>query len=88
MIPDGKEEKLGYLRVVDESGEDYTFPANYFEPIEPNHTNGKELDAQITVHINEVDKEILRAEALASQKSVSALIREWIEERLDLPLAA
>lgn len=59
-----------------------------FEPISPTHTDDKELDTQITIHINEVDKAILRAEALASQKSMSALIREWIEERLDLPLAA
>ena len=88
IMPDAREEELGYLRVVDESGEDYTFPANYFEAVEPSYTNGKELDTQITVHLNEIDKAILRAEALAAQKSVSALIREWIEERLDLPLAA
>ncbi len=88
VIPDVKEEELGYLRIVDESGEDYTFPASYFEVVEPNYiNNGKELDSQITVHINEVDKAILRAEALTSQKSVSALIREWIEEKLDLPPA-
>jgi hypothetical protein len=88
VIPDKKEEALGYLRIVDESGEDYTFPANYFEPVDFNYPNSKELDSQITIHINEVDKAILRAEALAAQKSVSALIREWIEKRLDLPQAA
>ncbi|MEZ4662950.1 MAG: ribbon-helix-helix protein, CopG family [Caldilineaceae bacterium] len=68
---------------MDESGEDYIFPATYFEAVELSHANGKDLDAQITVHINEMDKAILRAEALSAQKSVSALIREWIEERLD-----
>ena len=87
VIPDVEEEKLGYLRIVDESGEDYTFPADYFEAVELNYENGKELDSQVTVHLNELDKAILRAEALASQTSVSALIREWIEDRLDLPQA-
>ena len=30
VIPDGKAEKDGYVRVVDESGEDYLYPAAYF----------------------------------------------------------
>lgn len=30
--PDGAEE--GYFRVIDESGEDYLYPAAYFVPIE------------------------------------------------------
>ena len=34
VIPDVKEEALSYLRIVDESGEDYTFPATYFERVE------------------------------------------------------
>lgn len=88
VVPDAREEELGYLRVVDESGEDYTFPAEYFEAIEWDKSPERNLDAQLTVHISELDKAILRAEALASQKSVSALIREWIAERLDLPQAA
>jgi hypothetical protein len=29
-LPDEKAEKQGLLRVVDESGEDYLYPANYF----------------------------------------------------------
>ncbi len=85
IIPDEKEEKLGYLRIVDESGEDYTFPASYFEIVKLNHRNGTDLDSRITINMNKVEKAILRAEALASKKSVSSLIREWIEERLDLP---
>jgi hypothetical protein len=88
VIPDKQEEALGYFRIVDESGEDYTFPATYFETIDYSYPHGKELDSQITIHLSELDKAILRAEALAAQTSVSALIREWIEERLDLPQAA
>lgn len=30
IIPDEKAKKEGYLRVVDESGEDYLYPASYF----------------------------------------------------------
>ena len=88
VVPDSLEAARGYLRIVDESGEDYTFPATYFEPVEARLSNGKELDAQITIHLSEMDKAILRAEALAAQKSMSALIREWIDERLDLPQLA
>lgn len=30
VIPDKKANKDGYLRVIDESGEDYLYPASYF----------------------------------------------------------
>lgn len=30
VIPDKKADKDGYLRAVDESGEDYLYPASYF----------------------------------------------------------
>jgi hypothetical protein len=29
-IPDEKAEKDGYVRVIDESGEDYLYPSSYF----------------------------------------------------------
>jgi len=29
-LPDGEAEKEGYLRVIDESGEDYLYPQSYF----------------------------------------------------------
>ena len=34
MIPDEQAEKDGYLRVIDESGEDYLYPASYFVRIQ------------------------------------------------------
>lgn len=34
VIPDGDAEREGDLRVIDESGEDYLYPSNYFAPIE------------------------------------------------------
>ena len=30
ILPDDESEKEGYLRVVDESGEDYLYPQSYF----------------------------------------------------------
>ena len=34
VLPDEKAEKKGLLRVVDESGEDYLYPANFFFTID------------------------------------------------------
>lgn len=33
VIPDAKAAREGYLRVVDESGEDYLYPSAYFAPL-------------------------------------------------------
>jgi hypothetical protein len=39
VLPDKEAERHGDLRVVDESGEDYLFPADYFVLIDlPRHT--------------------------------------------------
>lgn len=37
MIGDQKAEKDGYLRVIDESGDDYLYPASYFVQLELPH---------------------------------------------------
>jgi hypothetical protein len=34
VIPDPAASQHGYLRVIDESGEDYLYPEDYFVPIE------------------------------------------------------
>lgn len=34
MIPDMQATNHHYLRIIDESGEDYLYPADYFVPIE------------------------------------------------------
>lgn len=75
--------RLGELRVFDDSGEDYLFPVEYFEPYLPN--GDQETSDSLTIHLSSYMKNILRAEALATQKSISALLREWVDERLDLP---
>ncbi|MFZ5881977.1 MAG: hypothetical protein ACOY0R_21615 [Chloroflexota bacterium] len=33
-LPDDAASRDGYLRVIDESGEDYVYPLNFFVPIE------------------------------------------------------
>jgi len=34
VLPDDAAKKDGYLRVIDESGEDYLYPESYFIPIQ------------------------------------------------------
>lgn len=34
VIPDPDAAKEGYIRIIDESGEDYLYPIDYFVPIE------------------------------------------------------
>ncbi|MEJ7849380.1 MAG: hypothetical protein WKF92_14965 [Pyrinomonadaceae bacterium] len=34
VLPDESAAKDKYLRIVDESGEDYLYPSNYFYPVE------------------------------------------------------
>ncbi|MEK7378250.1 MAG: hypothetical protein AABZ71_05045 [Candidatus Binatota bacterium] len=34
VLPDVRAAKDGLIRVIDESGEDYLYPANYFVPVE------------------------------------------------------
>lgn len=74
----------GSLRVIDNEGEDYLYDAERFQMVE---LNGEQpIDDAVTIHLNGQIKGILRAEAIAAQTNVSALLREWIEERLDLPV--
>lgn len=73
------------LRIIDGSGEDYLYPATYFEPFQP---VGQQTSETITIHLDPYLKGVLHAEAIAAQKSVGALVREWIDEQLDLPVSA
>lgn len=80
------ERKGGMIRVIDGSGEAYLYPSSYFEEIDYKRINGH-ATGFVTVHLPNVLKGILHAEALAANKSMSGLVREWIEERLDLSSA-
>ncbi len=91
-LPDAIAERHGMIRVIDESyGEPgseggYLYPADYFQPFMPN--GNTQLAATVTIHLDEYMKGVLHAEAVAANKSVSALLRNWLEERLDLPVPA
>ena len=80
------------IRVIDEtygesgSEQGYLFAAARFEPVDLNKTTSA-VDDALTIHLPTTLKGILHAEALLAQKSMSTLVREWIEERLDLPAA-
>jgi hypothetical protein len=61
------------LRVIDNEGEDYLYPADYFEPVQLTSIpspNGQ----QVTVHLDEVTKGILQklkfSSPVSSSKSV------------------
>ena len=88
VISDPVAEKHGMIRIIDESfGEagsenGYLYPADYFEPFLPNEKPNR---SSLTIYLNEYVKGVLHAEAVASDRSISSLIREWIEDRLALP---
>ncbi|HRJ40542.1 MAG: hypothetical protein KJZ86_00990 [Caldilineaceae bacterium] len=84
LPPTPDEQRLGEVRIIDNEGEDYLYPVDYFESVP--FDGGSEATATTTVHLDPVTKGILRAEAIAAKTSVSALLRAWIDERLDLPV--
>lgn len=83
LPPTPDEQRLGEVRVIDNEGEDYLYPVDYFENVL--YSDKKEGSETATVHLDPITKGILRAEAIAAKTSVSALLRTWIDERLDLP---
>ena len=92
VLPPERNDPADMLRVVDEtfgeagSESGYLYPINYFESFVPTGEFG--LIDSITVHVDPYLKGVLHAEAIAANKSVSALLRQWIDERLDSPLPA
>jgi hypothetical protein len=46
VLPDSEAAKYKQIRIVDESGEDYLFPATYFAPIELSQTLRRALLAR------------------------------------------
>jgi hypothetical protein len=74
------------LRVIDNEGEDYLYDSDYFEAVDLKTAGEQEAGlAALTIHLPPLVKAIVQAEALAVHKSVGALVREWVDERLDLP---
>lgn len=57
------------------------YPANYFEPLD----FANDALAPLAVYVPAYIKDILYAEAVAADLSVSALLRKLLDEHLDLP---
>lgn len=43
VIPDASAARDDFIRVIDESGEDYLYPADYFVPVEVSEKSGQAL---------------------------------------------
>ena len=86
-VPDKQAEKHGMIRVIDESfgepgsEEGYMYPQIYFEPLDFSQKKLESVALQVPAYM----KDILHAEAVAADMSVSAFIRKWLDEHLDLP---
>ena len=82
------EEKRRLMRVVDRSGVGYLYPRDYFEMLTEEELLAS--PAAITVYMSLRDKVELRTQAdrqseqLQKSVSMSHIVREWVEERLDL----
>lgn len=74
----------GMLRVVDNTAEDYLYIADKFEPVADLDNFITDLTISLTVPM----KVIIQQMALQRGISMAALLREWIDERLDLPVSA
>ena len=88
VLPTSQHESdAGLLRIIDNSGEDYLYPANYFQPLDWSAAPAEQGAGRtsLAIPLDPLTKAVLRAEALAARKSVGALVRQWIEERLELP---
>jgi hypothetical protein len=45
LLEDADAERVGHVRVIDESGEDYLYPADWFVPFEPSQSLRTKLEA-------------------------------------------
>ena len=66
------------------SDQGYIFDRRRFQFIEQSDLQARKATA-VTTHLDELTWLYLRDEAHRQNKSVSTLLREWLEERLDLP---
>jgi hypothetical protein len=92
VLPPERNDPTDMVRIVDETfGEPgseagYLYPGDYFEPFAP--IGQARLGDTVTIHLDSYSKGVLHAEAIAANTSVSGLLRQWIDERLDSPALA
>ena len=80
VLPDPAEEH-GRLRAVDNTGEDYLYPQQMFVEV----SDMTKLSAELTISLDVPAKATILQIASQRGLSMSALLREWIDERVDLP---
>jgi len=80
------EDAAGDLRIIDNEGEDYLYKKSRFVAVDPRELQSAHA-YRVTANLNGMVGIVLRHQARARGVSVSALLREWIDERLDLPTA-
>ncbi len=79
------EDAVGDLRIIDNEGEDYLYKKDRFLASESRELQST-LSFRATTRLDGIAGIILRDQARARGISVSALLREWVDERLDLPV--
>ena len=72
----------GMLRIIDNTGEDYLYDADLFEEASDLSSLTTDLSVGLTVPM----KAAILQQANLRGLSMAALLREWIDERLDLPM--
>lgn len=81
------EKESGMVRIIDNEGEDYLYPNHWFETLSTEKLLSEPLQP-LTIYLNAVSRIAVRDQANAEGVSISGLVREWIDERLDLPQVA
>ena len=67
VVTSTEERERGFVRVVDNSGEDYLYPTNRFEPVLVNgNLHDAAPTATLAAHVPPLLRDILQAEALAN----------------------
>lgn len=79
VLPDPAESH-GMIRVIDNTTEDYLFPATLFQIID----DAKNTQTELTVNLSVPEKVAIHQIANQRGISMAALMRKWIDERLDL----
>lgn len=81
VIPDPAEVD-GMIRIIDNTGEDYLYDADLFDESTDLESLKTDLSIALTIPMQAAILQI------ASRRRISmvALLREWIDERLDLPV--
>jgi hypothetical protein len=83
VLPDAAEVN-GMIRLIDDTGEDYLFEADLFEPVDDLTGLATEVAVSLTWPMKAAIYRIANQRGI----SMSALLREWLDEHLDLPIVA